>query len=76
MTHYESAIDELATRLQGVDASLTTSIADILTADALFDVLGAAMVLAGPTNLSAATAMFRVRTPHPHPGHRRGAPTL
>ncbi len=31
MTHYESAIHELAERLQGTDASLTTSIADILT---------------------------------------------
>ena len=31
MTHYESAINELAERLQGTDASLTTSIADILT---------------------------------------------
>jgi len=31
MTHYESAIHELAERLQGADASLTTSIADILT---------------------------------------------
>ena len=31
MTQYESAIHELAERLQGVDASLTTSIADILT---------------------------------------------
>jgi putative transposase len=32
MTHYESAIDDIATRLQGTDASLTTSIADILAA--------------------------------------------
>ena len=32
MTQYESAIHELAERLHGVDASLTTSIADILTA--------------------------------------------
>lgn len=32
MTHDESAIDELAERLTGVDASLTTSIADILSA--------------------------------------------
>jgi putative transposase len=32
MTHYESAIDEIAGRLQGTDASLTTSIADILAA--------------------------------------------
>ncbi len=31
-THYESAIDDIATRLQGVDASLTTSIAEILAA--------------------------------------------
>lgn len=31
MTHYESAIHELAERLQGTDATLTTSIADILT---------------------------------------------
>ena len=30
MTHYESAINELAERLQGTDASLTTSIAEIL----------------------------------------------
>lgn len=34
--------------------------------DALFDALGAALVLAGPTNLSAAPAMFRGRAPHPH----------
>jgi putative transposase len=32
MTHYESAIDEIAERLQGTDASLTSSIADILAA--------------------------------------------
>jgi putative transposase len=32
MTHYESAIDDIATRLQGTDASLTASIADILAA--------------------------------------------
>jgi DNA-binding ferritin-like protein len=32
MTHYESAIDQIAERLQGVDASLTSSIADILVA--------------------------------------------
>jgi hypothetical protein len=32
MTHYESAIDDIAGRLQGVDASLTSSIADILAA--------------------------------------------
>jgi putative transposase len=32
MTHYESAIDEIAGRLQGTDASLTSSIADILAA--------------------------------------------
>jgi putative transposase len=32
MTHYESAIDDIAGRLQGTDASLTSSIADILAA--------------------------------------------
>ena len=32
MTHYESAIDEIATRLQGTDASLATSLSDILAA--------------------------------------------
>ena len=32
MTHYESAIDEIAGRLQGTDASLTNSIAEILAA--------------------------------------------
>jgi hypothetical protein len=32
MTHYESAIDEIAGRLQGTDASLTSSIAEILAA--------------------------------------------
>jgi len=31
MTHHQSAIHELAERLQGTDASLTTSIADILS---------------------------------------------
>ncbi|MEX2328497.1 MAG: IS256 family transposase [Nitriliruptoraceae bacterium] len=32
MTHYESAIDEIAGRLQGTDASLATSLSDILAA--------------------------------------------
>ena len=32
MTHYESAIDDIAGRLQGVDASLATSLSDILAA--------------------------------------------
>lgn len=32
MTHYESAIDEIAGRLQGTDASLTSSVAEILAA--------------------------------------------
>jgi hypothetical protein len=32
MTHHEFAIDEIATRLQGADASLTPSIAEILAA--------------------------------------------
>ena len=32
MTHYESAIDQIAERLQGTDASLTSSIAGILAA--------------------------------------------
>jgi putative transposase len=43
MTHYESAIDELAGRLQGTDASLTTSISDILAA-ALQELIEAELV--------------------------------
>jgi pimeloyl-ACP methyl ester carboxylesterase len=34
--------------------------------DALYDALGAAMALAGPTNLSASAELFRWRTPLPH----------
>jgi transposase-like protein len=32
MTHYESAIDDIAARLQGTDATLATSLSDILAA--------------------------------------------
>jgi putative transposase len=32
MTHYESAIDDIAARLQGTDATLATSLSEILAA--------------------------------------------
>ena len=43
MTHYESAIDDIAARLQGTDASLTSSIAEILAA-ALQELIEAELV--------------------------------
>lgn len=50
MTQYESAIHELAERLQGADASLTTSIAEILrtTLQELIEAELTSVIGAGP----------------------------